>query len=754
MNTNHHPFNPDELRAADRTAHALGQLRGAERAAADAELAASPEAQREADELRQLAGQLRQGAAQEPLPPPSPALRDAILSRLQQQEAPAMSSSDPQTNAPKFRAARWLLLATAACLVIAPLAIFGPRMSRRAHEVALAPAASQSSAAEESTGEVSPFQASPAPDALFPTEGQAGQQAYSKWAADQNLSRLGTMGPVHDPAPNAGLAMSADAKTPSPTIGLEAPGVFSADLDVPFARDRFKSPTKEPPTKLHTETFSGTRQRGRPLLSQLGATRHSGPPEFPRDAEQYERPVENGFLAVARQPLSTFSIDVDTASYANVRRFLNEGRWPPTQAVRVEEMINYFRYDYAEPQEGQPFSVNLEAAECPWRPDHRLVRIGLKARSIDPKKRGPSNLVFLLDVSGSMEDANKLPLVKQAMAMLAEQLGEDDRVAIVTYSDRIATPLAATNGTNKQAIRRVIESLQAGGSTNGGAGIQTAYQEARRHFIRGGTNRVILATDGDFNVGITNDNDLVSFIREQAADGIFLTVLAVGTGNLKDAKMEKLADNGNGTYAYLDSLREARRVLVEQMSGTLVTVAKDVKIQVEFNPAAVAAYRLVGYENRMLAARDFRDDRKDAGEIGAGHTVTALYEIVPNRPGARSDETGLKYQRVPEQKLAPAAESGELLTVRLRWKRPEAATSVESDVPLVDMGKRFGLASTDFRFAAAVAMFGMHLAGSTQSGNTTLGGVEEIAAAALGRDPSGDRAEMVDLVRRAAQIGR
>ena len=471
--------------------------------------------------------------------------------------------------------------------------------------------------------------------------------------------------------------------------------------------------------------------------------------------EQYEPIVENPFLPAEEVPLSTFSIDVDTASYANVRRFLREGRWPPPGAVRVEEMVNYFQYDYPGPQGEHPFAIHVEVAGCPWRPEHKLLRIGLKGREIDRKERGPSNLVFLLDVSGSMSDEDKLPLVKQAMRLLTEQLAEDDRVAIVTYRDDAELRLESTRGNEKPRILEVIGSLHASGSTHGSAGIQMAYREAAKHFVKGGTNRVILATDGDLNVGVTDDDELVRLIQKQAKTGVFLTILGVGTGNLKDAKLEKIADRGNGQYAYVDNLREGRKVLVEQMTGSLMTIATDVKIQLDFNFAEVAAYRLIGYENRTLAARDFDDDRKDAGEIGAGHTVTALYEIVP-RGAAAVAEPGRprsKYQRVPPpEELNEAARSGELLTLRLRYKLPDEDESRRIELAVEDAGKRFGRASADFRFAAAVAAFGMVLRDSVYRGDVTLAAVEEYTAGALGEDPKGRRAEFLDLVRRARQV--
>ncbi|MCR4413464.1 MAG: von Willebrand factor type A domain-containing protein [Thermoguttaceae bacterium] len=469
-------------------------------------------------------------------------------------------------------------------------------------------------------------------------------------------------------------------------------------------------------------------------------------------AEQYRPLAENPFLEVSRAPLSTFSIDVDTASYTNIRRFLREGRLPPPEAVRIEEMINYFPYHYPPPEGKTPFSVSLEAAQCPWHEGHRLVRIGLKAKEIDRAQRGPSNLVFLLDVSGSMSDQNKLPLVKEAMKMLVAELTEDDRVAIVTYASSAELRLESTNGSRKEEIVRAIDALRAEGSTNGSAGIQLAYEQARKHFLEKGTNRIILATDGDLNVGITRDDDLARLVRQEAQGKIFLTVLGVGTGNLKDAKLEKLAQHGSGMYAYVDSVREAHKVLVRQIAGSLVTVAKDVKIQVEFNPKEVSAYRLVGYENRRMADKDFHDDRKDAGELGAGHTVTVLYEIVPAGRQAQGALPPLKYQRAAEAALTDAAHSGQLLNVQVKYKEPREDQSRQVDFPLANASKRFGEASPDFQFAAAVASFGMILRRSQFSGNATLASVEEIAVAALGDDPGGHRAEFVSLVRGARQL--
>jgi Ca-activated chloride channel family protein len=452
------------------------------------------------------------------------------------------------------------------------------------------------------------------------------------------------------------------------------------------------------------------------------------------------------------------SVDVDTASYANVRRLLRSNQAPPAGAVRIEEMVNYFKYDYPQPKDDVPFSVDMETASCPWNDANRLVRIGLKAMEIDPAERGPSNLVFLLDVSGSMRDANKLPLVKDAMAMLVDQLTEDDRVSIVTYAGQAGLALEPTEGTKRKRILDRIEALRAAGSTHGSAGLQMAYDQAMANFVPDGNNRVILCTDGDLNVGITDDDELVQLIQQKASGGVFLTVVGVGTGNLKDAKLEQIADKGNGNYAYVDGLREAKKVFVEQVSGSLVTVAKDVKIQIEFNPAEVASYRLIGYENRMLATEDFDDDMKDAGEIGAGHSVTFLYEIVPTRlpvgqiAAANNTGANLRYQRVMSNALTETAESGELLALKLRYKMPGEQQSRLLEFPMKDSGKRFGEASSEFRFAAAVASFGLLLRGSQYNQGLTFSAVEEFAAGAADNDPNGHRGEFVSLVRQARTL--
>lgn len=463
--------------------------------------------------------------------------------------------------------------------------------------------------------------------------------------------------------------------------------------------------------------------------------------------ESYANVPEGAFQSAAIAPLSTFSIDVDTASYANVRRYLNDGQRPPRDAVRIEELLNYFRYDYPAPAGDAPFATLTEVASCPWRPEHYLARIGIKGREIPADRRPAANLVFLIDVSGSMDAPDKLPLVRQSLHLLAEQLEARDRIAMAVYAGATGLALPSTRGDRKRPIMAALDELRSGGSTNGGAGIQLAYRIARENFIDGGINRVILATDGDFNVGITSQPDLLALIEQKRQEGIFLTVLGFGTGNLKDRTLEMLADKGNGVYAYIDSLREGRKVLVEQLSGTLQTIAKDVKIQVEFNPARIEAYRLIGYENRALAAEDFNDDTKDAGEIGAGHTVTALYELAP--AGAHTVDP-LRYQpgRVA---IAPpvAAPANELFNLKLRYKAPDSDTSSRLEFPFRDEVEAFEDSTRDFKFASAVAGFGMLLRDSEHKGGTSWDSVLAWAGEGRGEDELGYRDEFVGLVQKA-----
>ena len=466
------------------------------------------------------------------------------------------------------------------------------------------------------------------------------------------------------------------------------------------------------------------------------------------NTESYSRLEDNPFLEAKQNPLSTFSIDVDTASYANVRRLLTSGTRPPKDAVRIEELVNYFPYRYPAPEGDSPFAVHAETMPCPWNPGHRLVKLGLKGRELETKTRPAANLVFLLDVSGSMSDSNKLPLLKAALKLLVSQLRDDDRVAIVVYAGASGLALPSTPGSQKPTILAALEELNAGGSTNGAAGIQLAYRTAAENFRPGGINRVILATDGDFNVGTSSEGELTRLIEEKAKTGVFLTVLGLCMGNYKDSMLEKLADKGNGNYAYLDTLHEAKKVLVEQAAGTLVTIAKDVKLQVEFNPARVAAYRLIGYENRLLRSEDFNDDQKDAGELGAGHTVTALYEIVTAGDGVKLPGVDpLKYQRPAVVK----EESSELMTVKLRYKHPEGEESRLISFAVQDSpGQALGQATPDARFAAAVAEFGLLLRDSPHKGQASWTSVMDLASGAAGDDVY--RREFLELVKTAQAL--
>ncbi|MFH2008026.1 MAG: VWA domain-containing protein [bacterium] len=473
------------------------------------------------------------------------------------------------------------------------------------------------------------------------------------------------------------------------------------------------------------------------------------------NTEAYDRIVENPFLTAESNPLSTFSIDVDTASYANVRRFLSRGMLPPRGAVRIEELINYFPYEYKAPTGKTPFAVNVETASAPWNRSHRLVRIGLKGKEVQWSKRPPCNLVFLLDVSGSMSYENKLPLLKRALALLVDKLTERDRVTIVVYAGAAGLVLPPTPGNHRQKILAALGRLQAGGSTNGGQGIKLAYQMAVSQFIKGGSNRVILATDGDFNVGTTSRGELLRLIARKAKSGVYLSVLGFGMGNYKDAMLEKISNRGDGNYSYIDTIAEARKVLVEQLTGTLITIAKDVKIQVEWNPAQVQAYRLIGYENRMLRKEDFNNDKKDAGDIGAGHTVTAIYEVVPKgqrAPAGTVDK--LRYQSAG--KTTAVAKNGELMFLKLRYKPPKGGKSTLVTFPVRDPGQRFAKASADFQFAASVAAFGMLLRGSKWKGTSTYADVLKWAhlSRSSARDPRGYRAEFLKLVQRASTLKR
>ncbi len=515
---------------------------------------------------------------------------------------------------------------------------------------------------------------------------------------------------------------------------------------------------------------------GPPPIKQLREKLNDRVPlRFGGWGDRYTPIVENPFVkAEGGDAVSTFGIDVDTASYSNVRQFLLEmHQLPPANAVRIEELVNYFHYDYAGPKadDAAPFAAHVEVGGCPWNAEHRLARIAVKGREMERDKRPQSNLVFLVDVSGSMNEPAKLPLVKYGLEQLTKELGENDHIAIVVYAGNTGVALPSTSGANQDVILAALQKLEAGGSTAGGAGIQLAYQIAEENFIKGGTNRVILCTDGDFNVGTTSTDELQKLVATKAKEtGVFISTLGFGRGNLNDAMMVAISDHGNGNYHYIDNRTEARRVLVEEMTGTLVTIAKDVKIQVEFNPAKVAAYRLIGYEKRMLQTQDFNDDKKDAGEIGAGHTVTALYEIVP--AGMKIEATPavdeLKYQKSAEssaaaqrqavdaihdiQRTLSADASSEMLTLKMRYKAPDGDTSQKLEWPVTDGGNTFGNSTEDFRFAAAVAGFGMLLRDSQFKGDLAFKDVMAVAENSLGHDEHGYRSEFLEMVKEAKRL--
>lgn len=471
--------------------------------------------------------------------------------------------------------------------------------------------------------------------------------------------------------------------------------------------------------------------------------------------EGYDNITENKFLKVSDNPLSTFSIDVDAASYSNIRRFLNQGQLPPAGAVRIEEMVNYFHYEYPQPAGNDPFSINTEISDAPWNKEHKLVLIGLQGKKIPTENLPASNLVFLIDVSGSMQGPERIGLVKASMKLLVDQLREQDKVAMVVYAGAAGMVLPPTSGANKTKIKEAIDNLEAGGSTAGGAGIKLAYKTANEYFIKGGNNRVILCTDGDFNVGESSDDAMERLIENERKSGVFLTVLGYGMGNYQDAKMQKLADKGNGNHAYIDGITEAKKVLVNEFGGTLFTIAKDVKLQIEFNPAKVQGYRLIGYENRMLAKEDFNDDKKDAGELGSGHTVTALYEVIP--VGVSSDflksVDSLKYQKnvVP---LSKSSQTDEILTVKFRYKAPDGDVSKLIEHPVKDKQISIAKTSDNFRFAASVAQFGMLLRNSEFKSGASYSDVLNLARKAKGNDEEGYRSEFIRLAESAQLLAK
>lgn len=704
------------------TAYATGELEGREREAFEVELAASDRLHREVESMSGLAKQLASSAK------PTDRFTADERARLLAKCAATRRSRAVAKNS--LKVVLWTTVGVAACLAV--FAGFVQMASIMSNPWSMS--ASIASMAGESS-----IQELPRAEASHAAAPQTAREP-SKTAprTPQSLPEAEVRAAV--PVPHSSDLVALRAQTER-TVMPKAAALAMEPQALALRRQVVAPQDEEALMELQT------------LHSSVAELEQavSIPSEF--NTEAYAAVRENEFVRVKDNPLSTFSIDVDTASYSNVRRFLDDEIRPPAGAIRTEELINYFRYNYPQPTGDDPFSVNLEVSRAPWNPERELVRIGLKGRELPAEERGPANLVFLIDVSGSMDEPNKLPLLQRSLSALVENLSNEDRVAIVTYAGSSGLVLAPTEGAKKREILEAISNLRAGGSTHGSEGIRLAYETAREQFREDGNNRVILCTDGDFNVGVTNESELQKLIEKERESGVFLSVLGFGTGNLNDSTMELLANKGNGNYAYIDSISEGRKVLVEQMGSTLFTIAKDVKIQVEFNPARVAGYRLIGYENRLLAKEDFNDDKKDAGEIGAGHTVTALYEIIPVGqavPGSPSVDP-LKYQR-PEEGSASA--SYELLTVKLRYKAPDGDKSKLIEIPLkADEIPVFDAASEDFRFASAVAAFGMKLRGSPDAGKISWSEIQDIARGALGNDPGSYRAEFLTLVEKAKALG-
>jgi Ca-activated chloride channel family protein len=738
-------IDPDDPRV---TAYALDELEPKEKATFEKDLQDSPEIRKEIETIRTAAKWFAAELRKEPSLELSADQRKAIEERIDR------SDRSETTPFPWHRTLWWSagITALAACLIamLLPYAGFGP--TTRSEQ---APIRETARVTDGTNGYILSAQPSEKP---LPTNSSRPQPPQPESLLSSPKPRAVYFPPVESKPPPPAKAPPKTLSRGENTLGnATSLGVVQERLKV---NARTKSRLSD---ATGGDTFWGPYDGGG--MGSVGDVRlppntgnwfDSAPPGVRQNSaefvtEGYDSLTENEFLASKENPLSTFSIDVDTASYSNIRRFLTQGSLPPKGAVRIEEMVNYFSYAYAQPKGEDPFAVHLEVAECPWNSKHRLARIGIKGREIAPAKRPAGNFVFLIDVSGSMDCPNKLPLLRRAFKLLVEQLNEKDRIAIAVYAGSSGLVLPSTSCKDKPKILEAIDRLQAGGCTNGGEGIQLAYKIATANFIKGGVNRVILATDGDFNVGTTDQDALVRLIEEKAKSGVFLSVLGFGMGNLKDTTMVKLADKGNGNYGYIDNFNEARKLFVEQLNGTLVTIAKDVKIQVEFNPARVGAYRLVGYEKRMLKKEDFNDDKKDAGEIGAGHTITAFYEIVP--AGEKIDLPGvdpLKYQRT----VKPAEEnaSDEMLTVKLRYKQPDGDKSKLLEFPVKDDGRRYAQASEDFKFAASVATFGMILRDSKFKGNASYDAVLELADESKGVDKDGYRAEFITLVRTAKSL--
>ena len=749
-------LSPDDPRL---TAYALGELEAGERAAVEAALQTDPAARAAVEEIRATARRLEAAL-----------IAEAEMETKENPPVPASRHLEPYIPARKLvRFPYWLVAGLAAAGFAAMLALYQPPPEHVAQqknevkvalpaaeqpppgyvEVPLAPVdssnqlAKQSEADAKKTASMDLSYAAPAAQSLAPDEGR--------------------MAEVSAPGAGAGAPSTKnEGKVAEPPVTTEKTAYSGVATNDPmrgflYKNDTFNAPKDKAYAGKISEAEKQAQARRQALIAaNESAARFGAAQNF--TTETYAYHTDNDFLSVAQNPLSTFALDVDTASYANVRRFLEAGQRPPPDAVRIEELVNYFPYDYAPPQTDSPLAVTLEVAAAPWAPTHRLVRIGLKARDVAAAARPAENLVFLIDVSGSMDEPNKLPLVKQSLRLLLDQLKPDDRVAIVTYAGESGLALPSTPASHQREILEALDTLEAGGSTNGARGLELAYDIAKANFIKDGVNRVILTTDGDFNVGVTDEGGLTRLVEEKARSGVSLTALGFGTGNYKDAMFEQLADKGHGNYGYIDTPAEAKKLLVDQVGGTLVTVARDVKVQVEFNPAQVQSYRLIGYEDRALKKEDFNNDAITAGDVGAGHTVTALYEVVP--AGAEAPATpgvdALKYQK-PEaggrrSEVRNQQASPELLTVKVRYTPPEGGPSRRMEFPLTDRGAAFAEASMDFKFAAAVAGFGMILRDSPYKGGATLADVEHWAGEGLGADAGGYRHEFLGLVRQAEKL--
>ncbi len=722
------------------TAYALGELTDDERAIVEAAVQADPDLQVTVAEIRALAADLEEALAAEPVALP-------VSPRDETSPAPAVDHASPDEGLRRVTRFPYFLISglAAACFAVVvavhewrapdtPVSEKAVRQERQIYELQLAPSAPDAALAEAVLPEIA------LPAASMASVPAAAGQRESSAAFNADLNAQWTVPPLQE-------SVAAKESAPFAETGASNDRFFRAPAATGSGSGR-----------LAVNGGGAAVSRSLQVTPMVfTAAFHDAPRDLAAPSEDYARVPESRFMSVSDQPVSTFSADVDTAAYANVRRFLRNRQRPPVDAVRIEEMVNYFPYRYRPPADdaGEPIAAGIEAASAPWNPAHRLVRIGLKGKELTAADRPAANLVFLLDVSGSMHSPERLPLVLESMRLLVDRLRPDDRVAIVTYAGQSGLALPSTPASAKREIHAALSTLRAGGSTHGSLGIQLAYDIARANFVPDGLNRVLLCTDGDFNVGVTHHGELVRLVEEKARSGVSLTVFGFGMGNLKDDTLELLAKSGNGSYGYVDSSREARKLLVEQVEGTLATIAQDVKIQVEFNPAQVASYRLIGYENRRLERQDFADDTVDAGEIGAGHTVTALYEVVP--APATSERTPasepLRYQLppLPLPRVDPAV-LRELLTVRIRFKEPQSETSRQVEFPFTDGGVGFADASGDFKFAAAVAGFGLILRDSPHKGQATFEQVLSWAEAGLSDDKEGHRAEFVELVKQAREL--